>query len=401
MTALLDRTRHAFDLGGFAPHNTTFCVSVEATDSVGLVSARASSDCATVDATPPTMVHVGGGLGKGVHLAAQSYMDLAFANAQVEDDLSAVDAIEWCLSSGPNASGHHHCDITPPTFAPPLERLPSADSRLGIGDLTLSAGDEIFFGARARTEVGLWSGWLWSEPTTVGSMQAELTPGEVAEILLDVSISNYTALCVDESNEALGDGDTAASTLEWEVPANASANASLGFQLDAVAATRRRRSWATRRRRGCGRRRTRSRSTCSPAAARCSARWRSTSSPGMTPRGCSTVLSLTRSAPKESSTARCPTSGCSTPTVDRRCAPANRAGRLRTRRRAPTSSTRFRCAPAASRRRAGGGGASATSRRRCSSSSRRRPPPSPCGATAGRQRRMRPRPPSTAPWRRA
>ena len=64
--------------------------------------------------------------------------------------------------------------------------------------------------------------------------------GEVAEILLDVSISNYTALCVDESNEALGDGDTA-STLEWEVPANASANASLGFQLDAVAATRRRR----------------------------------------------------------------------------------------------------------------------------------------------------------------
>ena len=131
-------------LGGVASHNQKFCVSVQAIDAVGLVSDRASSDCATVDATPPVMLHVGGGLAPGVHLEEQTYMDLAFANAQADDDLANIDDFEWCISSDAAT-----CDKMIPTYYPPLARQTNATARFGAGDLDLDAGSFIYFGARA------------------------------------------------------------------------------------------------------------------------------------------------------------------------------------------------------------------------------------------------------------
>ena len=165
MTVPLQTTRHTFALGGVATHNQKFCVSVQAIDAVGLVSDRASSDCATVDATPPVMLHVGGGLAAGVHLEEQTYMDLAFANAQADDDLANIDDFEWCISSDGAT-----CDKMIPTYYPPLARQTNATA-LGAGDLDLDAGSFIYFGARARSSVGLWSDWAWSLPTKVGSMR--------------------------------------------------------------------------------------------------------------------------------------------------------------------------------------------------------------------------------------
>ena len=39
-------------------HGDILCTSVEALNAVGLRSARASSDCVTVDETPPHVLHV-------------------------------------------------------------------------------------------------------------------------------------------------------------------------------------------------------------------------------------------------------------------------------------------------------------------------------------------------------
>ena len=54
-----DRTQ--VDIGRSLVHGERVCISVEATDWVGITSTRAMSNCATCDATPPFKGFIGVG----------------------------------------------------------------------------------------------------------------------------------------------------------------------------------------------------------------------------------------------------------------------------------------------------------------------------------------------------
>ena len=112
MSPMAEDTARRFDLGGPLPHNTSVCVSVEALNEVGLVSDRASSDCATVDATAPIVDYVGVGVAVGVHTRYQSFTDVIFANVLATDDMSSLSSVQWCISSVV-VGGHRPCDLMP------------------------------------------------------------------------------------------------------------------------------------------------------------------------------------------------------------------------------------------------------------------------------------------------
>lgn len=99
-----------FQLNRMSQHGETFCTSVEATNILGLVSERVSSDCILVDTTPPLMRFVGAGLEDGVHVESLLMMSSFLGNAAAADNESDVEAFEWCLRGPP--SGGDGCDLS-------------------------------------------------------------------------------------------------------------------------------------------------------------------------------------------------------------------------------------------------------------------------------------------------
>ena len=103
----ISRTRASFSLGYVATHGEIFCISVQATNDALLTSPRVSSDCTTIDTTPPTAQHVGIGLSASAYVDFQPYRDCVFANAHFVDDIAYVARVEWCISSLPDGA----CDV--------------------------------------------------------------------------------------------------------------------------------------------------------------------------------------------------------------------------------------------------------------------------------------------------
>ena len=100
-----------FYLGRMAVHGERFCTSVEATNVLGLVSDRASSDCIIVDETPPVMLFAGAGLEEGVHVDSLLMHSSFLGNAAAADNESDVTGFDWCLR-GPESSVENGCDLT-------------------------------------------------------------------------------------------------------------------------------------------------------------------------------------------------------------------------------------------------------------------------------------------------
>ena len=142
-------TSHQFELDTPLVHNQTVCVSVEGVNEVGLRSDRLASDCVVVDGTPPGCEHLGMGLHLRYHTAQAPYTNVLFGNVVGSEDLSALEAVEWCASSEYNGT----CDIVPLTTVPMQFWGEKRGSKLygaylGVGGLSLPGGSNVSIGAR-------------------------------------------------------------------------------------------------------------------------------------------------------------------------------------------------------------------------------------------------------------
>ena len=167
--ATSESNSHQFVLADALRHGEVACVSVEALNDVHLRSERVSSDCATADDTPPACTFVGVGLSVGAHTDKQAYRDILFGHVVAEEDVSSLETVEWCASSdnssvleaGVDAAarvefGGASCDVVPPTTVGIRgdefeETAARHASYLGVGELSMSPGSQVWITARVRT----------------------------------------------------------------------------------------------------------------------------------------------------------------------------------------------------------------------------------------------------------
>ena len=84
--AVQDSPHVVFELNRTAHHGEIFCTSVEATNVLGHVSDRASSDCLVVDTSPPEMIFAGSGVEHGVHMDGVAMKTSFLGNAAAFDN---------------------------------------------------------------------------------------------------------------------------------------------------------------------------------------------------------------------------------------------------------------------------------------------------------------------------
>ena len=194
-------------------HGALYCVSVQAMNGVGLVSVSVSSSCVRVDATPPVMLHVRIGLDPNIHMDEQSSGAVIFGAAAAQDDLSIIDAAEWCVATStpsPLVSiggsstvadnftdwAYAACDVVKPKTAPIEDGAKAAGTTKMImgAEAGVVSGTTIYIGVRTRNLLGLFSTWVWSNSTKVGATSATVDPKESkSNVALSVEIPGYDA----------------------------------------------------------------------------------------------------------------------------------------------------------------------------------------------------------------
>ena len=248
-------------IGHSTLHGEQFCVSVMVTNTAGVRSRVYSSNCVTVDATPPNMSFVGNGLSPGHHQTSQPSRDVIFATIEGTDDAAEPDGVEWCIASR-LPSGHAgassmelsatSCDITPITFEFPLPQernfssnpvddngattqltSPNKDDdgfhifQVGAKVDTLDESiDTLYIGARMRNIVGLVSETRWSPAVTICTLSCTsgIVPGQT--LLVNLFFVDYSD---NQHTNEYGDGDTQGQVV---VAANGQpANATFHFHL--------------------------------------------------------------------------------------------------------------------------------------------------------------------------
>lgn len=223
MAEIVNATSVQVALPSAAEHGSRRCFSVEAINGVELRSERASSRCFLVDGTPPVMMAVRISSDPEIHMDEQSDAAVVFGAAIASDDITLVDQAEYCLARAPynssdsvrgSAAGGDNfsdwalaaCDLTPLKVAPSENAsLPGKRTNMIFGTATdIPIGSEIYLGARSRNTLGLFSAWMWSAVTKIGSMAAAVDPEAGAStLMMEVAIPAY-------GSESSGDGEASA-----------------------------------------------------------------------------------------------------------------------------------------------------------------------------------------------
>ena len=90
--------------------NATYAVTVRAENTVGLLSTPVTSDCLTVDETPPVIDFVGVGSEYGIHQDTHSSPHAVYGTATAHDEHSVLTDFEWCLASEAGYA-QNRCDL--------------------------------------------------------------------------------------------------------------------------------------------------------------------------------------------------------------------------------------------------------------------------------------------------
>ena len=176
----------------------TFCVHVEATNAA-LLTALATSDCLTIDHTPPVMTRVEVGIDPKVDslgftalsMDTKSSSLVIFMHARCEEDLADIEQFEICLGSSPG-----ECDLAPPRIAQPPAGNATVNSETGTTEVSAAKdatgsnatttyvgvkipdtviGVPFYLGGRCVGTHGLVSDWLFVNKSTVmGRVHVEI-----------------------------------------------------------------------------------------------------------------------------------------------------------------------------------------------------------------------------------
>ena len=206
---LTSETELELPLGRMTLPSERLCVSVVATNRMGLESQYASSDCVVVDSTPPVVTHVSVGVDPDAVQNSQPYGTQFLGNAVATDDLTTISGFDFCLSSAPQAA----CDIVLSggahyKFAPSKKRAPPATetngwlyaSAIAYANVELDFGTTYYMCARACSQVAYCSAFTCSAFRLSQDLQFVLDPAidsaaseEDNRVVVDVSITNIDA----------------------------------------------------------------------------------------------------------------------------------------------------------------------------------------------------------------
>ena len=193
ITDVGNRNSVVLELPNAADQGDILCASVEAINAAGLVSQRISSDCMTVDITPPQTLRIAVTSEERAtsHMSAQTSGYQLFGAAAAFDAETPIKGFEWCAASGEAllAMNESACDLSSLTLASPSHHNPQANmphnytdetlSRFGVeldAISTLRPGSSFYLGGRAINSLGLIGEWMWSQPTKIGGSEATVDP---------------------------------------------------------------------------------------------------------------------------------------------------------------------------------------------------------------------------------